>query len=279
MPWAKLDDRFHENRKIRRVWRRQPVAIGLHVMAITYCAGHLTDGHVDVDFVEDRLPVARQRERAVQALVDAELWHEVDGGWQIHDFTSFNQTRADAEARRQAKVEAGKKGAESRWGDSTCHDSAISNSDQVPMAENGPRPVPSRPDPNPTENSTVEPPAQRAVVSVRELFTYWQQQCNHPTAKLSPERRRKLEARLKDGYSMIQIRAAIDGAARSPFINDAGKRFDDIELVCRTGSKLEDFIARAVPGVGRVVALTEKQERSARRAAAMGRLTNGEVAR
>jgi hypothetical protein len=55
----------------------------------------------------------------------------------------------------------------------------------------------------------------------------------------------KLSARLSEGYTPEQIRAAIDGAAAQPFVNEAGKVFDDLELICRSGSKLEGFIDRA----------------------------------
>lgn len=115
--WAKFDDRFHENRKIKRAWRRCPAAIGMHVMAITYSAGHLTDGFVDVDFVEDRMPQKRAREKAVSVLVDVGLWLTADEGWIVNDFSEFNETKADIEAKRAAKSNAGKKGAAKRWGD------------------------------------------------------------------------------------------------------------------------------------------------------------------
>lgn len=83
------------------------------------------------------------------------------------------------------------------------------------------------------------------AAAVRGLFEHWQQACGHPHAKLTENRRRKIQARLREGYTPEQIREAIDGAARAAFVNDEGRRFDDIELVCRNGSKLEDFIARA----------------------------------
>jgi hypothetical protein len=83
--------------------------------------------------------------------------------------------------------------------------------------------------------------------TVTALFEHWQLRCNHPTSKPTRERRQKIAARLREGYTPDQIRAAIDGAARDPFVNDAGKRFDDLELICRTGSKLESFIDRAAP--------------------------------
>lgn len=84
---------------------------------------------------------------------------------------------------------------------------------------------------------------QRAVVA--ELFAHWQTVCQHPQAKPTPERLRAIRARLRDGYTAAQVRQAIDGAARHPFIDQRGKRHDDLTLICRNGSKLEDFADRA----------------------------------
>lgn len=150
--WAKFDDRFHENRKIKRAWRRCPAAIGMHVMAITYSAGHLTDGFVDVDFVEDRMPQKRAREKAVSVLVDVGLWLTADEGWIVNDFSEFNETKADIEAKRAAKSSAGKKGAARRWGDGNDIAPAIaaaSSRQASSVANDGSvnEPDPTRPDP------------------------------------------------------------------------------------------------------------------------------------
>jgi len=83
----------------------------------------------------------------------------------------------------------------------------------------------------------------------QRLFAYWQEQCQHQRAKLTPERARCIVARLKEGYSEADIRAGIDGAAVAAHVNDeTGQRYDDITLICRNGSKLESFIARAGAG-------------------------------
>ena len=90
--------------------------------------------------------------------------------------------------------------------------------------------------------------------AVRECFAYWQERCGHPQAQLTTDRRGKVETRLRDRQrhhggdlhaAILDVRRAIDGAALGAFVNDQGKRFDDIELICRNGSKLEDFMDRA----------------------------------
>lgn len=93
-------------------------------------------------------------------------------------------------------------------------------------------------------SSSVEPVGLDAA-AVRNLFAYWQERCGHEQAKFTRDRRSKVEARMREGYTVDEIRQAIDGASAAPFINPEGKKFDDLELICRNGSKLEDFKSRA----------------------------------
>lgn len=86
-----------------------------------------------------------------------------------------------------------------------------------------------------------------------ELFRYWQAHCDHGQAKPTPERLTAIAARLRDGYTPAEIRKAIDGAKHAAFVADGGRRFDDLTLICRNGSKLEDFIARGVRAGGPIV--------------------------
>lgn len=94
-----------------------------------------------------------------------------------------------------------------------------------------------------TEETPFVEPAEAGLA--RELFGYWQERCGHQKAKATPERLRAIRARLRDGYTPDQIRRAVDGAAVGAYVDDRGKRHDDLTLICRNGSKLEDFIARA----------------------------------
>ena len=83
---------------------------------------------------------------------------------------------------------------------------------------------------------------QRATVI--RLFDAWRTQLDHPQAKLTPDRAQKVVGRLREGYTEADIMAAIDGCANSPFHrgeNDAGTRYDDLTLICRSGSVLEKF--------------------------------------
>lgn len=96
----------------------------------------------------------------------------------------------------------------------------------------------------------VESPPQNGATSTafRDVFAYWQERCNHQQAKPTSERQRLVKARFAEGYTIDQVKAAIDGCASSPHhqgVNDRGERYDDLTLICRSGSKLEWFLDRA----------------------------------
>jgi len=89
------------------------------------------------------------------------------------------------------------------------------------------------------------------------LFAYWQTKCSRPRSKFTEHRRRALRARRREGYDWQTIRLAIDGAAARPYVVD-GRKYDDLELICRNGSKLEDFAARSGTGGGLVAEMAER---------------------
>jgi Helix-turn-helix domain len=89
---------------------------------------------------------------------------------------------------------------------------------------------------------TSEPPISPPIKSI---FEHWRQTMGKNGARLTPERRSKIAARLKQGYTADQIKRAIDGCAGSKFHRDGG--YNDLTLICRSGAKLESFEAMPVP--------------------------------
>jgi len=78
-----------------------------------------------------------------------------------------------------------------------------------------------------------------------EVFNYWKLKLNHANAKLDKKREKTIKERLKDGYTVEQICKAIDGCSIDPFSmgqNDRKTIYDDIELICRSATKLDSFI-------------------------------------
>lgn len=100
----------------------------------------------------------------------------------------------------------------------------------------------------PIKNKDKSKPLAKANPdNVTLIFNYWLNVMSKPSAltKLTPKRAKAIENRLKDGYTPEQIKSAINGCSKDAFSmgqNDRNKAFNDIELICRTGEKLEGFI-------------------------------------
>jgi DNA-binding XRE family transcriptional regulator len=81
---------------------------------------------------------------------------------------------------------------------------------------------------------------------VQAIFLHWQQIMNHPQAKLDKKRRSKIEAALKLGFTIDQLKQAIDGCALTSFNmgdNLRSQRYDGIDLIFRDAEHIERFIA------------------------------------
>lgn len=176
MAWFKADDKLHDTKKTRRALRsgdkrRDASAMGLWVLAGTWCAGNETDGFVPTDELDrwdDDAEVLAER------LVDAGLWHpaEVDGepGYQFHDWSDYQPTRAQLEDKREQARERmrrarGQVGHVRANGESTSGDV---------------RSTPTRPDPTP-KNTPAADAAESDPVAV--AFDGWWAKYPRKTAK------------------------------------------------------------------------------------------------
>jgi hypothetical protein len=84
--------------------------------------------------------------------------------------------------------------------------------------------------------------------AVDVVFAYWQKVMGHTGAKLDAKRAKAIKARLTDGYLPEQLCQAVDGCKLSPHHqgqNESRTVYDDIELICRDGAKVDGFIKRA----------------------------------
>lgn len=92
----------------------------------------------------------------------------------------------------------------------------------------------------------------------RDIFDHWRAQLEHPQALFTDERRRKIRARLNEGYSPDDLLRAIDGAREKPTIVQ-GKLYDALTLILRDGEHVEEYMRRATlrPSRGPVAAIPE----------------------
>lgn len=89
---------------------------------------------------------------------------------------------------------------------------------------------------------------QPAVVGFTAVFDHWKRVMGHPDAKPIEKRKRAVARRLDEGYTVEQLKQAVDGCALTPHNmgeNDRHERYDDLELICRDGAHVERFIRNA----------------------------------
>ncbi|HDY68957.1 MAG TPA: hypothetical protein ENH85_14350 [Candidatus Scalindua sp.] len=80
--------------------------------------------------------------------------------------------------------------------------------------------------------------------ATREVFDYWISKLGHTKAKFTRDRKGKISARLKEGFSIDELKRAIDGCVASSYHmgdNDDGKVYDNINLIFRNAEKIESF--------------------------------------
>lgn len=78
---------------------------------------------------------------------------------------------------------------------------------------------------------------------IEEVVQHYQ--THHPRARGGPDERKKIAARLKDGFTVEDLKLAIDGCHVSPYHcgqNGSGTKYQTLELIVRNASKVTQFI-------------------------------------
>ncbi|MFD5697493.1 hypothetical protein [Streptomyces lasiicapitis] len=153
MPWARFDDRFPSNRKVRLL---SDGAFRLYVSAICWSAENLTDGVIKTAELRLVADVRATRTRAKE-LVEAGLLEVVEGvGWKIHDYHEYNPTAEQVRADRAQKTARQQRWRKNRQGSAPDPDPPGNSPDvdastdaSRDASRNGVRDAaPSRPDPS-----------------------------------------------------------------------------------------------------------------------------------
>lgn len=77
--------------------------------------------------------------------------------------------------------------------------------------------------------------------NINEIFEFWKTTfAKTDKVILTEKRKSKIQARLKEGYSVQDIRVAIVNCSKSKYHIDQG--YTDIELICREPEKLDRFL-------------------------------------
>lgn len=109
--WFRVDDRLHDHRKTRKSGK---AAMGVWVLAGSWCMANQTDGFVPADVLTRWGTPADARR-----LVAAGLWSAAEqggeAGWQFHDWHEYQPDLETLRQARAAESDAGRVGNHNRW--------------------------------------------------------------------------------------------------------------------------------------------------------------------
>lgn len=136
MPWVKVDEAFYDHPKFLDL---DAGAVGIWLIGLAYSNRYLTSGAIPRRGLARAYP-GTDREKHARSLVTAGLWDPTEDGWVIHDYLTYQPSKAQVEARRNERSESGRRGAARRWGkaaadrepppdDSNSHGSSYGSSD------------------------------------------------------------------------------------------------------------------------------------------------------
>ncbi|QDX29518.1 replication protein [Dickeya poaceiphila] len=94
----------------------------------------------------------------------------------------------------------------------------------------------------PPEQDEEKPPEQPASQAIKTVFSHWQAEHNHLTSKLDQKRRKRINARLDEGFTVADLCKAISGAKYDSWLmgkNPSNKRYDGIETILRDAAQVE----------------------------------------
>ena len=150
MTWFKVDDGFWCNPKTLMLSND---ALALWLRAGTWASQQLTDGQIPAR----ALALFRASDVEADELVSAGMWVPTEAGYEFHHWSEYQPSAEAEKAKRAARAEAGRKGAEARWGgksdgkpDGNSYSKRYGKPDGKPDA-------PSRPVPSTSSNEEVTP--------------------------------------------------------------------------------------------------------------------------
>jgi hypothetical protein len=151
MAWLKLDDNAPQHKKVLRV---PPAARWLWICGLAYCQRLRTDGHIPAEALAT-FAVDKPKPLA-DALVAANLWHEDDGGYRVHDFLEWNDSADDRESKTAEKGDRQRRWREKKRLQRTSADDHVdaSTGDAVDAAPTPP-PTPAPPPREPRASASV----------------------------------------------------------------------------------------------------------------------------
>ena len=96
--YAKLSNEFWRSPSVMEMLDTNPAALGYYVAAVSYASDNLTDGLIEERVAKHSLHVP---EDVIAFLVEIGKWETVEGGWLIHNYAKWQNSREQIEAARE----------------------------------------------------------------------------------------------------------------------------------------------------------------------------------
>lgn len=161
-----------------------------------------------------------------------------------------NRIKKEVEAFK-AKSDKARKSAEARWSKNKPQSDSNANASETQNDSNAKhKPLNTKQETlNINQETVVKEQSSAEANEPFLIFSYWKEiMKKNEGAKFTAKRLKAVKSRLKEGYTIDQIKQAIYGCSVTPHNqgkNDQGKVFDCLELICRSGENIERFAGNA----------------------------------
>lgn len=196
MAYVRLEDSALNHPKVARLSAH---AFRLWVWGLCHAQMHLTDGYLAARL----LPNRRQSRPNVAAaeLCEAHLWEPVEGGYQIHDYLQYNDSKEVVEARKQKareRMQERRSGADRRLDPPAplSQSSDVVRANITRTTREAPLPLVSISSSERKEEREEKTPEARAARLLQELYPTWYAKYRHG-------------ARLRLGGNSLEFRDAV----------------------------------------------------------------------
>lgn len=107
MAWVKLDDSMPMHPKLLAAG---VTGFALDVAGLAYCNRYQTDGFIPAGSLNAVLPSLKNASKVAGKLVEVGRWEKVEGGWVIHDYLTYQPSKAHVRDVSEKRAAAGKLG-------------------------------------------------------------------------------------------------------------------------------------------------------------------------
>jgi hypothetical protein len=247
MRYTRFELGFTRSRKVNAL---DDAAFRLWISLIDYSREQITDGHVlplDLNTIPHCPTDSKTRSELVNQLIQNGLLDsKSDGSWQIHDFLDWQDSKEYIKERRVYAKQKAKSARGSRIQKSNLD---LDLEKQKLFPENSLFSSSLNLDPKSSSEIRSEDPESAPRTREQELrivFDFWAKEMNHPNSKLGADRKRRINARMEEGFTVRDLCLAIKGAksddwymGRAPNSNTS---YDGIHNLFLNSERVEKFI-------------------------------------